>query len=135
MAEHIVLSKWKCFVREYFLILWVSEQLFLTFLFGTFSFHFSNVQIFHSSTVKMFLWYIILQCFITMKYIWMVAKKNILVASLQCFPIHTFKTFHYIKLLKSCIFLVQFETKTVKFKNLSAQPKKCFDCNSNEAIK
>lgn len=104
MTENIVLSKWKCFVREYFLILWVSEQLFSTFSFGTFSFHFSNVQIFHSCTVKMFLWYIILQCFFTMKYIWMVAKKNILVTLLQCFPINTFKTFHYIKWLKRCIF-------------------------------
>lgn len=40
--------------------------------------------------LKCFLGYIVLQCFVTMKYIQMVAKKNILVMSLQWFHINTF---------------------------------------------
>lgn len=64
MTENIVLCKWKCFVRGDVRILRVSEQLFLTFSFETFSFHPNNVKIIHSGITKIFLlvYYTVMFC-------------------------------------------------------------------------
>lgn len=47
--------------------------------------------------LKSLFWYILLQWFVTMKYIWMVPKKNTLVMPLQFFHSNTFYIFHSMK--------------------------------------